>query len=138
MTVKTEDRSAILDLLGRYCWLVDEGDADGWVALWTKDGKFIGGGPQPLEGHDQLRQTPIGFQAMGGGKLRHVLTNIVVDAGKTADEAIAKGYMAVYDLRPEGAGKTMIFLRSTYTLVRQGGAWKIKHLNSEPLYANMG
>lgn len=137
MTVKTEDRSAILDLLARYCWLVDEGDAEGWTALWTKDGKFTGV-PQPLEGHDQLRQTPPGFQAMGGGKLRHILTNIVVDAGKTADEATAKGYMAVYDLRPEGAGKVMIFVRSTYTLVRQGGVWMIKALHADTMYANMG
>ena len=137
MTVTTEDRSAILDLLARYCWLVDEGDADGWTALWTKDGKFTGV-PQPLEGHDQLRQMPPGFYAMGDGKLRHVFTNIVVDGGKTADEATAKGYMTVYDLRPGNNGKIMVFIRSNYTLARQGGGWKIKALHADTMYANMG
>jgi ketosteroid isomerase-like protein len=132
MSIKTDDRSAIVDLLARYCWLVDEGDGDGWAALWTKDGKFTGMQP-PLEGTEQLRQLPPGFFGMGDGKLRHVITNIVVDAGKTADEASAKGYSSVYDVRA-GAGKLMIFARVTYTMVRLAGQWKIKALHADMLF----
>ena len=133
MTIKSDDRSAIVDLIARYCWLVDEGDGDGWAALWTKDGKFIGV-PTPLEGFDQLRQMPPGFYELGNGKLRHVITNIVVDPGKTADDALVKGYSAVYDIRA-GAGKLMGFAKAHYTLIRQEGQWKIKALNAEMMFA---
>jgi hypothetical protein len=132
MTVKSEDRVAILDVLARYCWLVDDGDGDGWAALWTKDGKFTGI-PTPMEGHDQLRQMPPGFHGMADGKMRHVITNIVVDGGKTADEATAKGYSAVYDLRA-GAGKVMAFAKVNYTFAKQAGDWKIKTLHADMMY----
>ncbi len=133
MTVKTEDRSAIVELLARYCWLVDEGDGDGWANLWTKDGKFTGI-PTPMEGHDQLKHMPPGFYGLADGKLRHVITNIVVDAGKNADEATAKGYSSVYDVRA-GAGKLMGFARVTYDVVKQGGQWKIKALHADMMFS---
>ncbi len=45
MPVSTADHIAISDHLARYCWAVDEGDEEGWIALWTEDGVFtrIGG-----------------------------------------------------------------------------------------------
>jgi len=133
MTIKSDDRSAIVDLLARYCWLVDEGDGDGWAGLWTKDGKFTGI-PTPMEGTDQLKHMPPGFYGLADGKLRHVITNIVVDEGKNADEAFAKGYSSVYDIRA-GAGKLMGFAKANYTLVRQGGQWKIKALHADMMFA---
>lgn len=33
----TEDRIAIVDLYARYCWALDTGDTDGYVALFTED-----------------------------------------------------------------------------------------------------
>ena len=133
MTIKNEDRSAIVELLARYCWLVDSGDGDGWADLWTEDGKFTGL-PDPLEGKDALRQLPPGFHGMADGKLRHIITNIVVEPGKNADEATAKGYSSVYDLRA-GAGSVMSFALVTYTVVRKGGQWKIKALHADIMFA---
>ena len=38
MPVSTEDYVSISDHFARYCWAVDEGDEDGWIALWAEDG----------------------------------------------------------------------------------------------------
>jgi hypothetical protein len=118
----TEDRLDILDLLARYCWLVDAGDGDGWADLWTEDGKFTGI-PTPLQGRDQLRKLPT-------GKLRHIITNIVI-AGATDGAATAKGYSTIYDFR---TGQLVGGGLVSYTLVRLRGEWKIKALHAEFLY----
>jgi hypothetical protein len=34
-----EDRLAIYELYARYCWALDTGDTDGYVALFTEDGE---------------------------------------------------------------------------------------------------
>jgi hypothetical protein len=35
-----EDRMAIFDLHARYCWALDTGDTDGYVALFTEDAEI--------------------------------------------------------------------------------------------------
>jgi hypothetical protein len=56
MPISTEDYVAVSDHLARYCWGVDEGDEDGWIALWTEDGVFTGVTPEPVVGRENLRQ----------------------------------------------------------------------------------
>jgi uncharacterized protein (TIGR02246 family) len=130
MTCTNSDHSAILELLARYAWLVDEGDGDGYADLWTSDGKFTGI-PTTMEGRDALRKMPPEFYAMAGGQLRHLFTNVVVDAGAAADEATAKCYSSVYDLR--NGAKLWVFAKLTYTLVRLSGRWKIKALHADTM-----
>jgi len=41
MHITAEDRFAIQDLYARYCYTVDQGDAEGWADTFTDDGKRI-------------------------------------------------------------------------------------------------
>jgi len=126
--ISTDERSAINDLLARYCWHMDEGEGDAWAALWTDDGRFTGI-PTPVDGREALRQMPPGFRDMADGKMRHSITNIVIDPGEDADTVSVKGYSMVSDWR-EG-GKFIAFAKAHFTLVRQGGRWKIKSLHAD-------
>ena len=118
--IGTDDRLAILDMLARYCWLVDAGDGDGWANLWTEDGAFTGI-PTPLRGRDQLRNVP-------SGKFKHILSNVTVDPGCSHDEASAMAYSTIYEA---SSGKLMSLGSARYRLVRSVGEWRIKALHVE-------
>jgi uncharacterized protein (TIGR02246 family) len=118
--ISADDRLAILDLLARYCWLVDAGDGDGWAALWTEDGVFTGI-PTPLQGRDQLRRVP-------SGRFRHMLSNVAIDAGPGDDAASAMAYSTILDA---GSGKLTSMGSARYGLVRVDREWRIKSLAVE-------
>jgi 3-phenylpropionate/cinnamic acid dioxygenase small subunit len=128
MPLSADDHAAIIDLLARYSWYVDEGDGESWADLWTMDGSFTGI-PDPLHGRAALRGMPLGFHAGFGGKLRHHLTNVLLNPGAQADEARVRAYSVLSDWR-EG-GKLSNFAKADFTLARQNGTWKISALRAE-------
>ena len=71
MPVSTDDYVAISDHLARYCWLVDEGDEEGWIALFTEDGVFTGVTPEPVVGREALRQVVRAALVGGTGEQQH-------------------------------------------------------------------
>ena len=121
--VSIEDHVAISDLWGRYCWLIDEGRADEWVALWTEDGVFADFGPNPMVGSEALKSMSIGFAA-SGGKSRHMAGNLHCDYGENENIVIARFYNLVTDWAKGGSFKLMGICQAT--LVRDGHGWKIK------------
>lgn len=54
-----EDRFAIQDLYARYCWALDTGDTDGYVAMFTEDAEIVEemreGGLDVRRGRDAVR-----------------------------------------------------------------------------------
>jgi ketosteroid isomerase-like protein len=61
----THDRMAILDLYARYCWALDTGDTDGYVALFTDDAEAIeetrDGTLDIRQGRDEIRRLVLKF-----------------------------------------------------------------------------
>ena len=54
--VSIEDRLDLFDLIARYCWTLDTGDVDGYVACFTEDG-WVDHGPQgKLQGRAGLKE----------------------------------------------------------------------------------
>jgi hypothetical protein len=122
--ISAEDYASLSDFLGRYCWLVDNGDADAWVALWTEDGAFVGLGSQPLVGHEQLKTIPRLSAQAGPGTLRHMVANLHGTYGETRDVVHARMYNYVSDWSTGGAPRIMAVCE--VTLLRDGGYWKMQ------------
>jgi ketosteroid isomerase-like protein len=129
MPVSTDDYVSISDFLGRYCWLVDAGDEEGWAALWSEDGVFAGVMPEPVVGREALKGIPRGAYASSGGKLRHHVGSLNCDyeAG-SKDVAIARYYNLVTNWVNGGAFTCNA--ASTVRLLRHGDSWLITRSDS--------
>lgn len=61
----TEDRLAIYELYARYCWALDTGDTEGYVALFTVDGEASeetrDGTIEIRRGRDEIRKLVLKF-----------------------------------------------------------------------------
>ncbi|MAT51313.1 MAG: hypothetical protein CMK32_09050 [Porticoccaceae bacterium] len=131
MTVLSqEDKLAITDVLNRYVHHVDSNEADEWLALFTEDGAFDIPGLMRLEGRDQLRTMVATVAEQGGGKWRHQITNVVVDAGETAGLARVRAYGLVTDWNQ--GGQPIAFTDYRIKMRNQGG-WKIHELIAGPV-----
>jgi hypothetical protein len=119
--VSIADRTEAMEVLARYCWHVDEGDAEEWADLWTEDGVFAGVTPEPIRGREALKHVP-GTSLAGGS--RHNLTNLICDYGDTEDEMTVRGYNVVFSWMAGGA--IVCNAVALYKLVRRGDTWKIK------------
>lgn len=122
MAIKIEDYVSISDHLGRYCWAVDEGDADEWTALWEADGSFLSAGREPVVGHAALAEIPRFTFATWGRQLRHLVGNLCCDYGQSDDVVIARFYSQVTTWH-NGANFCMALC--TMTLNRHGDGWLI-------------
>jgi len=128
MGLTSDDRTAIQDLLARYCWHFDEGESDAWADLWTADGVFTGI-PDPARGREALRQLSAGFHAMFAGRMRHQIFNVAADPGPDADQAEVRAYSLLCDWRD--SGKLFAFAKLALRLRRMSGAWKIESLHAQ-------
>lgn len=119
--ITLEDRAEITDLLARYCWHVDEGEAAEWADLWIEDGVFAGIAREPLRGREALMSVPVWALSVGA---RHKLQNVVMDYGSTDDEMVVLAYNFVTSWLGDAKFGTLALAR--YLFVRAGDTWKIK------------
>lgn len=123
MAITTDDFVAISDHMGRYCFKVDEGDEEGWVALWTEDGVFTGVSPEPIVGREALKGVPRNEKEQAQGKMRHLIGNLHCDYVGGRDTVLARYYNLV-TMWLSGGGFTCMALCDV-TLVRNGDGWLI-------------
>lgn len=127
--VSPDDFAQILNLMGHYQYLVDAGDEDGWVDLFTEDGAFLGLGPEADEQHrgrEGLKGIVRMNLANGGGKMRHNMCSFSAQYGSSNNEAHARYYM-IGTVSPPGQGTQIAIQVDVEThLVRSDGQWKIK------------
>jgi hypothetical protein len=128
MPVTTDDYVQISDHMGRYCWAVDEGDEEGWVALWTQDGVFTGIRPEPVVGREALKDVPRDEKQQANGRMRHLIGNLVCDYHGSRDTVLAQ-YYNVVTLFADG-GRFVCMALSKVILVRSGDGWLIKRNDS--------
>jgi 3-phenylpropionate/cinnamic acid dioxygenase small subunit len=124
MPVSTEDYVAISDHMGRYCWAVDDGDEEGWVALWTEDGVFTGVSPEPIVGRDALMLVPRDEKQQANGRMRHLIGNLHCDYQGGRDTVRARYYNLVTNFVDGGRFTCMAICE--VVLVRSGQGWLIK------------
>ena len=139
-----EDRAEIMTLYARYGRLVDGGDGDGYAALFTEDGSFArtnpspatsgGSGlpPQDFKGRAALRQLVLDLAKEFVGKMRHQLTDVLIEPGEEPDQAIGTCYGLITDWR-EGVGRISMHCTYYTTIVRTPQGWRFKDMTIERL-----
>jgi uncharacterized protein (TIGR02246 family) len=124
MGLTTEDVLEIQGLAARYNHAIDSGDADGYVAVFSKDGSMTAG-PLVLEGHDALGAFAKSFSS-SVRQPRHVATNLVIDGD--GDKATLKAYVQMYILsgEPGEPAQQTLMTSGKYddVLAKENGSWK--------------
>jgi len=127
--VSVEDFVTIQNLMGKYQWLVDGGDSEGWASLFTEDGLFANGVLEPRKGRAELKKVPAMVLETYGDKMRHLMGSFYVEYGDTTDEAYARYYNLVTTWMKDEGAKIFCMALSTVHLLRIKGEWKIKSNN---------
>ena len=117
-----DDVAAIERLKHEYCYAIDDGDYDAWVALFTDDGRFCGDDGTAFEGHEELRTFATEVFDDAYAETAHTLTNGVVDV--EGDTATGRWYLALYQETADGETAVQ---QATYedAFERVDGTWRI-------------
>jgi hypothetical protein len=114
-----QDRLEILDLMGRYNFAIDFGQAKDWADCFTDDGVF----ESPLSmvsGRAEL----VAFAEAGASAkgIRHWVNNVVLAGDGAA--ATADVYLNLFQFGGEDGPRTLVAGRYADTLTKASGAWK--------------
>ena len=123
------DRLDIQDLFARYCFLVDQGKADEWTALFSPDGVFDVPGLAHMVGPAQIRQIAEMVASKSQGKWRHQITNLLAEPDGENGARVTM-YSLVTDW--SGAGSVGTFNDYTGRLRKIAGQWRIVELVAKP------
>lgn len=110
---------------------MDSGRATEWVDLFAKDGCFEIVGQMTLQGAGQLVGIPAILAEKSGGKWRHHITDIMIDAGPSNDIAYvgASGLVTNWS----DGGRAIMFANYQGALSRIDGPWRIARLTGTML-----
>lgn len=125
--LSADDRLAIHDLVSRYCWALDTGDVDAFIACFCEDGALVWGAfdmPLRWQGAAALRHFAsfLRDQPSTAGRQHHV-TNLLIEPD--GDGVRGKAFVAVA-LR-QGDGPHLLNVMGWYEdrFRREDGEWKI-------------
>ena len=128
-----EDRIAVEDVMARYVWTVDSLDADGYVAVFTKDAVIDANG-NISKGHDEIRGIVTSLikrrddnkaKGLPASSLHHVISNVRITFPKPG-EALHQSYWQTVIRDKDGKMIPAAMGRSRDRLVKVNGKWLIK------------
>lgn len=128
-----EDRIAVEDVMARYVWAVDSLDADGYVAVFTKDAVIDSNG-SISKGHDDIRKIVTSLiqrrddnkaKGLPPANLYHVISSARITFPK-ANEALHQSYWQTVRRGKDGTMIAAAMGRSEDHLVKQNGQWLIQ------------
>ena len=120
----TADWVQIQDLIGRYNWLLDEGEAEAWAMLWQPEASFCGVLPKPIAGRPALvRIAQAVFRDNDKGMMRHHAGNLHCDYMQDAHHVRARfyNYVSVWG----EAARQFTMSINEMQLVREDEGWRI-------------
>jgi len=130
MSSVLEEKDAIRDLLASYCFHIDGGEYDKFVALFTEDAIFDIGPLGKAHGREAIRKL---IGNAGPSKFKHCTINSIIRVN--GNEAHAESYLFVLN-GGEHAISTSVAGRYEDQLVKQGDQWRFKvrkvHLDIAP------
>ena len=115
----TQDYIDIRHVYARYNDTIDDGDAEGWVAVWTDDGDFNG-----FKGKDELlRFAKHYIDHQDGALRRHWINNLHIT--ETPEGANAENYFMILDVSvtPPAVFSTG---KNLDTFIRTANGWMFK------------
>ena len=121
MALSVDDRLEILNLLGKYNFAIDFGQAEDWANTFTDDGVF----ESPISSARGRAELIAFAQAGASANVRHWVNNVVMDGDGAA--ATTDVYLILYQLGGEGGPSYLVAGRYNDTLAKVGGAWKFRH-----------
>ena len=127
---RIEDIEAIKQLKARYCEICDDDhDPDRIVTIFTEDGVWEGKGIGNAEGHAAIRELFVGFRDAISFS-QHMVMNSMIEID--GDTATGRWYLFGPFTFRDGNQARWQAARYHEDYVREGGAWKIKHLRIAP------
>ena len=116
-SLNIQDHIDIRHVYARYNNTIDDGDAKGWVSVWTKNGNFNG-----FKGHDALLLFANHYIDNQDGALRrHWINNLEIKA--TPSGASAYNYFMILDVSINPP-KVFSTGKNHDTFVKANGIWK--------------
>jgi uncharacterized protein (TIGR02246 family) len=128
-----DDRIAVEDVMARYVWAVDSLDADGYVAVFTKDAVIDSNGSLS-KGHDEIRKIVTSLiqrrddnkaKGLPPSNLYHVISSVRITFPKSG-EALHQSYWQTVRRDKDGRMIAAAMGRSEDHLVKQNGKWLIQ------------
>ena len=128
-----EDRIAVEDVMARYVWAVDSLDADGYVAVFTKDAVIDSNG-NFSKGHEEIRKIVTSLiqrrdenkaKGVPTSNLYHVISNVRITFPKPG-EALHQSYWQTVRRDKDGRMIAAAMGRSEDRLVKRDGKWLIQ------------
>jgi uncharacterized protein (TIGR02246 family) len=124
--VALEDRLAIEETLARYVHAIDEGDGNTWASLFTPDGSLKASG-KVVGGRPALRTMVRKLYERNGDRLRHSITNVVIDEIK-GDRARLRAYgLVTLWTEPPSLSTFAVY---TIDMVRSDDEWKFEMVHA--------
>jgi ketosteroid isomerase-like protein len=96
MTLTTEDKIEISELLSRYNLAMDRNDIDGWLETWIEDGIFESNFGE-ARGKKKLGELMNTIQSAFASGKRHLSSNIIIGSGNGNVGVIS--YLTVIEAR---------------------------------------
>jgi ketosteroid isomerase-like protein len=134
--LSVEERLDIADLFSLYCHLIDSGQRESWLDLFTSDGVFEVPGMGRMEGREQIGGVADRVIEGSKGNWRHQMANVLPEAGARPGTARVKAYSLVTDWSDGGAVST--FNDYDVELKKTGDKWRIVHLLARPARITVG
>jgi len=128
-----EDRIAVEDVMARYVWAVDSLDADGYVAVFTKDAVIDSNG-NFSKGHEEIRKIVTSLiqrrddnkaKGLPPSNLYHVISSVRITFPKPG-EALHQSYWQTVRRDKDGRMIAAAMGRSEDRLVKRDGKWLIQ------------
>lgn len=129
--VTPEDRAGIMDLFARYCWALDTGDVDGFLANFTAEGVFEHLPNPPLRGHAAIRKMLeyLWYDRPGYfiGRQHHATNFLIRTDG---DRAVVKAYWQVVQWEQDTRRRLLLGSLGHWDgqAVRHDGRWRWERL----------
>lgn len=129
--ISAEDYTAIINLMGKYQHLVDDGDEAGWAELFTDDGAFLGmpgedSCSDAYSGREGLMKIPRLNISRFGGRFRHNICSFSAEYGNNTEEVHARYYVIGILSTAEQGSQVLMQVDVRTHLLKAKGEWKIK------------
>lgn len=128
MTLSTQDRLDIQQLVARYAWALDTGDVEGFVDCFHSDGELLWDAfdtPLQWRGAAELRRFAEGLRALpaSAGRQHHV-SNLLVEPADGG--ARGRAFVLVTLRQPDGAVAAHVAGWYEDSFALEDGKWRIR------------
>ena len=133
-------RKEILHLINSYCFLLDEGDLEGWAALF-ENGEWGPEGTTPVSGKEQMLDMINDILIVypdGTPRTRHVMSNVDLDIDEQNNTASCESYVTLFQQTDDFPLQVILSGGFSDKFARVDGKWRFaKRVTKRPFFGDM-